>query len=208
MTIGGKIRRYRKLAGLTTEELAKRVNVSRPTISRYESDEINISVDMIGKIAKALDISPVELLDLSYLDSEVEAVPVPTLGEVAGGPPIDALEDAYEEFSISKALAQRGTFATFKIKGNSMAPRINDGDVVLVQYGAAVDSGDVAIVMMGQGDLVQVTCKKVFFLEGGKVKLQAYNEEIFSTKVFTRYELEEMSFRILGKVVLVVRNVF
>lgn len=208
MTIGGKIRRYRKLAGLTTEELAKRVNVSRPTISRYESDEINISVDMIGKIAKALNISPVELLDLSYLDSEIEAVPVPTLGEVAGGPPIDALEDAYEEFSISKALAQRGTFATFKIKGNSMAPRINDGDVVLVQYGAAVDSGDVAIVMMGQGDLVQVTCKKVFFLEGGKVKLQAYNEEIFSTKVFTRYELEEMNFQILGKVVLVVRNEF
>lgn len=205
MTIGGKIRRYRKLAGLTTEELAKRVNVSRPTISRYESDEINISVDMIGKIAKALNISPVELLDLSYLDSEVEVVPVPTLGEVAGGPPIDALEDAYEEFSISKALAQRGTFATFKIKGDSMAPRINDGDVVLVQYGADVASGDVAICYMYD---YQVTCKKVFFLEGGKLRLQAYNEEIFSTKTFTKAELEEMNFQILGKVVLVVRNEF
>lgn len=205
MTIGGKIRRYRKLAGLTTEELAKRVNVSRPTISRYESDEINISVDMIGKIAKALNISPVELLDLSYLDSEVEAVPVPTLGEVAGGPPIDALEDAYEEFSISKALAQRGTFATFKIKGDSMAPRINDGDVVLVQYGADVASGDVAICYMYD---YQVTCKKVFFLENGKVKIQAYNEEIFSTKTFTKAELEEMNFQILGKVVLVVRDEF
>ena len=205
MTIGGKIRRYRKLAGLTTEELAKRVNVSRPTISRYESDEINISVDMIGKIAKALNISPVELLDLSYLDSEVEAVPVPTLGEVAGGPPIDALEDAYEEFSISKALAQRGTFATFKIKGDSMAPRINDGDVVLVQYGADVASGDVAICYMYD---YQVTCKKVFFLGGGKLRLQAYNEEIFSTKTFTKAELEEMNFQILGKVVLVVRDEF
>lgn len=205
MTIGGKIRRYRKLAGLTTEELAKRVNVSRPTISRYESDEINISVDMIGKIAKALNISPVELLDLSYLDSEVEAVPVPTLGEVAGGPPIDALEDAYEEFSISKALAQRGTFATFKIKGDSMAPKINDGDVVLVQYGADVASGDVAICYMYD---YQVTCKKVFFLEGGKLRLQAYNEEIFSTKTFTKAELEEMNFQILGKVVLVVRDEF
>lgn len=205
MTIGGKIRRYRKLAGLTTEELAKRVNISRPTISRYESDEINISVDMIGKIAKALNISPVELLDLSYLDSEVEAVPVPTLGEVAGGPPIDALEDAYEEFSISKALSQRGTFATFKIKGDSMSPKINDGDVVLVQYGADVSSGDVAICYMFD---YQVTCKKVFFLEGGKLRLQAYNEEIFSTKTFTKSELEDMNFQILGKVVLVVRNEF
>lgn len=205
MTIGGKIRRYRKLAGLTTEELAKRVNVSRPTISRYESDEINISVDMIGKIAKALNISPVELLDLSYLDSEVEAVPVPTLGEVAGGPPIDALEDAYEEFSISKALAQRGTFATFKIKGDSMAPRINDGDVVLVKYQPMVSSGDVAILYMND---YQVTCKKVFFLENGKVKIQAYNEDVYATKIFTKKELEEMNFQILGKVVLVVRDEF
>ena len=205
MTIGGKIRRYRKLAGLTTEELAKRVNVSRPTISRYESDEINISVDMIGKIAKALNISPVELLDLSYLDSEVEAVPVPTLGGRGSGTQKDALEDAYEEFSISKALAQRGTFATFKIKGDSMAPKINDGDVVLVQYGADVASGDVAICYMYD---YQVTCKKVFFLEGGKLRLQAYNEEIFSTKTFTKAELEEMNFQILGKVVLVVRDEF
>lgn len=206
MGIGTKIRDFRLQKGLTQLELANLIGVTGQTISRYEKDQRDVRQDMIKKIAKALDVTPGMLM--GWTDSEVEAVPVPTLGEVAGGPPIDALEDAYEEFSISKALAQSGTFATFKIKGNSMAPRINDGDVVLVQYGAAVDSGDVAIVMMGQGDLVQVTCKKVFFLEGGKVRLQAYNEEIFSTKVFTRYELEEMSFRVLGKVVLVVRNEF
>lgn len=204
MTIGGNIKRYRKAKGMTSEELAKRIGVSRPTVSRYESDEISISVEMVGKVAKALGVSPVELLDLSYLD-EPEVVPVPTLGEVAGGPPIDALEDAYEEFSISKALAQRGTFATFKIKGDSMSPKINDGDVVLVQYGADVASGDVAICYMFD---YQVTCKKIFFLDGGKVRLQAYNEEVFSTKTFTKAELQEMNFQILGKVVLVVRNEF
>lgn len=204
-TFGQLLRMYRKQRGMTAQDVADKVGVARATVSRYETGDIEVSISMAEKLAKALRISPMDLIDLP---DEEDTVPVPTLGEVAGGPPIDALEDAYEEFSISKALAQRGTFATFKIKGNSMAPRINDGDVVLVQYGAAVDSGDVAIVMMGQGDLVQVTCKKVFFLEGGKVKLQAYNEEIFSTKVFTRYELEEMNFQILGKVVLVVRDEF
>ena len=204
-TFGQMLRMYRKQRGMTAQEVADKVGVARATVSRYETGDIEVSITMAEKLAKALRISPMDLIDLP---DEEDTVPVPTLGEVAGGPPIDALEDAYEEFSISKALAQRGTFATFKIKGNSMAPRINDGDVVLVQYGAAVDSGDVAIVMMGQGDLVQVTCKKVFFLEGGKVRLQAYNEEIFSTKVFTRYELEEMNFRVLGKVVLVVRDEF
>ncbi len=206
MTVGERIRRTRKDQGLTALELSEKVGVSRQTLTRYETGDIRVSLEILEKIAQALHVLPTELMGIT--DPEADTVPVPTLGEVAGGPPIDALEDAYEEFSISKALAKRGQFATFKIKGESMSPRINDGDVVLVQYGAAVDSGDVAIVMMGQGDLVQVTCKKVFFLEGGKVKLQAYNEEIYTTKVFTRYELEEMNFRVLGKVVLVVRNEF
>lgn len=204
MTVGEKIRKARKNMGLTMEELSVKVGVKRATISRYESGNISVSIPMLHKIAKALDISPLELMDLSYLD-EPEVVPVPTLGEVAGGPPIDALEDTYAEFSISKALSQRGTFATFRIKGDSMSPKINDGDVVLVQYGADVSSGDVAICYMFD---YQVTCKKVFFLEGGKLRLQAYNEEVFSTKTFTKAELEEMNFQILGKVVLVVRNEF
>lgn len=201
-TFGQMLRMYRKQRGMTAQEVADKVGVARATVSRYETGDIEVSISMAEKLAKALRISPMDLIDLP---DEEDTVPVPTLGEVAGGPPIDALEDAYEEFSISKALAQRGTFATFKIKGDSMAPRINDGDVVLVQYGADVASGDVAICYMYD---YQVTCKKVFFLEGGKLRLQAYNEEIFSTKTFTKAELEEMNFQILGKVVLVVRDEF
>lgn len=201
-TFGQLLRMYRKQRGMTAQDVADKVGVARATVSRYETGDIEVSISMAEKLAKALRISPMDLIDLP---DEEDTVPVPTLGEVAGGPPIDALEDAYEEFSISKALAQRGTFATFKIKGDSMAPRINDGDVVLVQYGADVASGDVAICYMYD---YQVTCKKVFFLEGGKLRLQAYNEEIFSTKTFTKAELEEMNFQILGKVVLVVRNEF
>ena len=203
MGIGAKIRDYRLQKGLTQTELADLIGVKGQTISRYEKDQRDVRQDVIKKIAKALDVTPGMLMGWS--DPEVEAVPVPTLGEVAGGPPIDALEDSYAEFSISKALSQRGTFATFKIKGDSMSPKINDGDVVLVQYGADVSSGDVAICYMFD---YQVTCKKVFFLEGGKLRLQAYNEEIFSTKTFTKSELEDMNFQILGKVVLVVRNEF
>lgn len=201
-TFGQLLRMYRKQRGMTAQDVADKVGVARATVSRYETGDIEVSISMAEKLAKALRISPMDLIDLP---DEEDTVPVPTLGEVAGGPPIDALEDAYEEFSISKALAQRGTFATFRIKGDSMAPKINDGDVVLVQYGADVASGDVAICYMYD---YQVTCKKVFFLEGGKLRLQAYNEEIFSTKTFTKAELEEMNFQILGKVVLVVRDEF
>lgn len=206
MTVGENIRRTRKDRGFTAQELSERVGVSRQTVTRYETGEIKVSLEMVQKIAGVLGVLPTDLLGIPRDEASENAVPVPTLGEVAGGPPIDALEDAYEEFSISRALAESGTFATFKIRGDSMAPRINDGDVVLVEYGADVRSGDIAVVMMGDPSMPQVTCKKVFYLDGGKVKLQAFNEEVYSTKIFTRYELQEMNFRILGRVLMAVRS--
>ena len=167
-----------------------------------------MSVDMVGKIADALHVSPLDIMGVNYAEEEPfgnDNIEVPNLGAVAGGIPVDAIEDRCNKFSITEALARTGQFATFEIKGNSMSPKINDGDTVLVKYQPMVDSGDVAIIYMND---FQVTCKKVFFLNDGKVKVQAYNEEVYGTKVYTKAELEEMNFRILGKVILVVRDNF
>lgn len=208
MTIGERLKRIRKDKGMTAGELAAKVGVSRPTITRYEIGLITMSVDMVGKIADALHVSPLDIMGVNYAEEEPfgnDNIEVPNLGTVAGGIPVDAIEDRCNKFSITEALARTGQFATFEIKGNSMSPKINDGDTVLVKYQPMVDSGDVAIIYMND---FQVTCKKVFFLDDGKVKIQAYNEEVYGTKVFTKAELKEMNFRILGKVILVVRDNF
>ena len=86
-----------------------------------------------------------------------------------------------------------------------MAPKINDGDTVLVRYQSMVSSGDVAIIYMHD---YQTTCKKIFFQEDGSVRLVAYNEAVYAPKTYTAKELEEINFRILGKVILVVRDRF
>ena len=56
MTIGERIRRYRKYAGLTQKELGLRSDIAEPTIRKYESNRLNPKKETLQKIAKALDV--------------------------------------------------------------------------------------------------------------------------------------------------------
>lgn len=53
--LGKTIKQLRKDAGLTQEELAKKLGVSRPTISSWEVDRTDPSPDDIKKLANALN---------------------------------------------------------------------------------------------------------------------------------------------------------
>ncbi len=55
------IRKARKDAGLTQEELASRIGVNRATLSKYENGDIEPSISQLTKIAEALDISLLEI---------------------------------------------------------------------------------------------------------------------------------------------------
>lgn len=63
MTVGERIKQRRKALGLSVDELATKVSKDRATIYRYESNEIeNMPVTLLGPLAKALDITPAELM--------------------------------------------------------------------------------------------------------------------------------------------------
>lgn len=63
MGIGEKIKKYRTEQGLTLEEVANSVGVSRQTMSRYETGVIaNIPSDKIEAIARKLGVSPAILM--------------------------------------------------------------------------------------------------------------------------------------------------
>lgn len=62
MTLGKNIRKYRKEAGLTQIELAKRMRVIQPNIARWETDGITPSIETLKKLSKILDVSVDSLL--------------------------------------------------------------------------------------------------------------------------------------------------
>ena len=64
MTIGEKIRRLRTERGMTQEELGKMVGVKKAAINKYETGiVVNLKKDVIQKLARALDVNPVWLMD-------------------------------------------------------------------------------------------------------------------------------------------------
>ena len=64
--LGVNVRRYRKLRGMTQEQLALEVEMERSYISDLERGTRNPSVRALGRLAQALDVEPKALLDAAH----------------------------------------------------------------------------------------------------------------------------------------------
>ena len=64
MTLGEKIWRLREERGLSQEELAERLDVSRQTVSNWENDKATPDAVKLGLLCKALGVSADEMLAL------------------------------------------------------------------------------------------------------------------------------------------------
>ncbi len=62
MEIGNKLNQLRKLSGMTQEQLAEKLNVSRQTISKWESGSTSPDLESIVKVSKLFHVSLDDLL--------------------------------------------------------------------------------------------------------------------------------------------------
>ena len=60
--LSNNIKKYREVNQLSQEKLAELCGLHRTYISDIERCERNVSIDNIGKIASALNVSPADLL--------------------------------------------------------------------------------------------------------------------------------------------------
>lgn len=60
--IGRRVREVREQKGLTSYELARRAGIARPNISRIERGKHVTSVEILGRLGRALGVSPGHLL--------------------------------------------------------------------------------------------------------------------------------------------------
>lgn len=69
-TLGKEIKNYRKRAGITQERLAEMVDCSNTHIGQIENAGTKPSLEMIVKIANALNVTLDQLLNNSYAHPE------------------------------------------------------------------------------------------------------------------------------------------
>ncbi|MBQ8289357.1 MAG: helix-turn-helix domain-containing protein [Clostridia bacterium] len=193
MNLKESIKCQRVRLGLSQKDLGDKLGLSSQAISMYERGERTPEPDTILKMA---DIFQVDL-NVLFGRNAKKGVRIPVLGYVAAGIPIEAITDIidYEEIEADM-LADGSEYFALQIRGESMAPRINNGDVVIVRRQPDVDSGQIAIVCIN-GD--EATCKKIIKQEGG-ILLQPLNQA-YTPSYFTNEQIESIPVTIFGRVV-------
>lgn len=63
--VGSRIKNYRKIQGLTLQQLADKIHKSRATMNKYENGEIVLDIETLYSISEALDIEINKLMDNS-----------------------------------------------------------------------------------------------------------------------------------------------
>lgn len=202
--LGKRIKTIRKVNGLTLLELGKAVGISESTAQRYEDGKIkSVSIDMVRKFSQALN-TPLQALMGWDKDTNIESptktcrgVRIPILGRVVAGIPIEATQEilGYEE--ITPDLAKTGEFFALQVKGDSMLPKLEEGDIVIVKCQEDVETGDIAIVLVN-GD--EATIKQVKKVDGG-IMLYGFNPDVYEPHFYSNQQIETLPVRILGKVI-------
>ena len=126
----------------------------------------------------------------------VPAIKIPVLGDVAAGIPIEAVENIVDYEEIDQAMAANGEHFGLRLKGDSMEPRMREGDVVIVRKQEDVENGDVAVVLVN-GD--SATVKRVKKGPSGISLIP--NNPAYDPMFYTNDEIISLPVRILGKVV-------
>ncbi len=182
--------------GMSMSELARRVGTAKSAISRYFKGTREFPLNKVGEFASALHTTPDFLLGMEYEPQAPQGLQIPVLGTVAAGIPISAVEDILDYEEIPQSWQNQGEFFALRIKGDSMQPKMDDGDVVIVRQQSDANSGDTVIVLVNGDD---ATCKKLQKTENG-IMLVSTNPN-YLPMFYSNEEIATKPVVILGKVV-------
>lgn len=197
------MKKRRKELGLTLAQVADLVGVTEATAQRWESGNIkSVRHDKITLLADALKVSPADLMGWEIKSSfpkNAQPMPemrqIPRIGRIACGEPITA-EENIEGYDETPA----GWHADFSLLcvGDSMSPKIEDGDVVAIRCQPQVNNGEIAAVRIGD----EATLKMVF-IHQDYIELRPVNPT-YPSIIRRLEEMEEI--RIEGKAVGLCRD--
>lgn len=191
-----RIKTRRQELGLTVEELANRMGYKdKSSISKIENGKADIPQSKVAAFARALETTTAYLIGIDEEKKRAIEIPpgfsplpqmdqVPLIGSIACGTPILAEENIKQYIGVPAAW--RADFA-LECHGDSMAPRICDGDIVCIRKQAEVETGQIAAVRIGE----EATLKH-FYKSGDVVQLIAENSAVCPPMIFAGQQLQDM----------------
>lgn len=190
---------------VTVRYVESKAGLPQGMIETLKEESLDPPDNYIERIAVILDTTRGYLIgatdDPSVPFDDGTGIKIKVFGDVAAGIPIQQIEnfdpddsESWEE--IDRRTAKNGTYFALRIKGDSMEPRMFEGDTVIVRHQNTAETGDCAIVAIN-GDTA--TCKRIRIDPNGIYLIPLNNK--YDPKFFSNEEIESLPITILGKVV-------
>ena len=173
------------------DRISRSIRVLQPV---YES------LSITGKVSEVMHKAGAALTDL---------VTIPLAGRIVASAPIPmptsdlSYYDAESSVDIARSLLPTRDISdlfALEVSGDSMVDAmINDGDIVVMKKAQSANNGDMVAVWLDDKD---ETTLKYFYKETGRIRLQPANPNMGPI-----YVDDPKSLRIMGKVVMVIRQI-
>ena len=195
------LRKYMALYEKNRNDICNDLGFAYTTFTSWETGVNYPRIDKIEMLANYFGIEKSDLIENKSQEQSTsrhaKGVRIPVIGRVAAGIPIEAIEDIDEWEEIPEAMAKNGEYYALRIKGESMSPKLQPGDIVIVKKQNDVDTGDTAIVLVNGND---ATVKQIKKTEAG-IMLVGLNLEVYQPHFYSNKEIEELPVKIIGKVI-------
>lgn len=201
MPIGNNIKRLRAESGLTQDRLGELVGVTGKAVCSWELGLKTPRMPVIERLADLFGVSKTEIIEDAKSTPVSPITRVPILGRVAAGSGCLADDnlDGYENVPTD-ILTTEEEYILLNVKGDSMSPKIEEGDRLLIQLQPSVDSGSYAVVLIDDEDGV---VKKVCYSKN-RIELISENP-YYPPRIFENSEVTRV--RVVGLVKYIFRKV-
>lgn len=211
--IGRRIKQRREELGLTQEELGKPLGLNKSTIQRYENGLVSkIKLPVLESIAVKLGVSPDWLAlktdDMSIFDPEPKQ-DLEVMNNVYPRPIFDSVSAGFGAYADSHIVGYQPVYISnphdidsticIRVTGESMYPKIEDGDMIVVRKQPSVDNGSIGVVLIGDEAVV-----KKITVGRNTLTLESINP-LYPPRVFKDAELDGVE--IVGLVQQIIKAV-
>ena len=201
-----RLKELRQDKNITQGKLAEKLGLSRSTIAMYEIGGSEPDLETLKNIASFFNVSVDYLMgreqkvdnNVAGVQLERQTVKIPVYGTIPAGVPIEMIEDSYiEDYEDISADLLRGgnTYFALRVRGDSMLPKFESGDILILKQTEDCESGAYCAVSINH---TECTFKKVIKKMNG-LTLMPLNPD-FEPLFFTNREVAELPVTILGVV--------
>ena len=153
-TFGENLTRYLKMRGKTQTDLATHLDVTRGAVSQWCNGYRVPSPDTVKLIAKFLNIDE-EALTEERPEPNAAFTPniqAPLFASISAGLGTARAEPIGTHPCVVHNKEEADNTLCVVVEGDSMSPKIENGDIIQIRQQRSVDSGDIAAVLLDDVD--------------------------------------------------------